>query len=44
MTAIGEHRIGESLAIHRTPLESATREILTVLNWFDELQRLVPIP
>ena len=35
---------GESLAINRLPVESAAREIRIVLNWFEELKRLVPTP
>ena len=35
---------GERLAIERFPLETAAREIRVVLNWFEELQRLVPAP
>jgi len=33
---------GRSLAIERTPVEKAPKEINVVLNWFDELRRLVP--
>ena len=34
---------GERLAFERLPLETASREIRVVLNWFEELKRLVPI-
>ena len=33
---------GERLAVERFPLETAAREIRVVLNWFSELERLVP--
>ena len=35
---------GESLAIHRLPVESAAREIRIVMNWFEELKERVPVP
>ena len=33
---------GRTIAIQRVPIESASREIHVVLNWFEELRRLVP--
>ncbi len=34
---------GERLAFERQPVETAAREIRVVLNWFEELRRLVPV-
>ncbi len=45
MTGIGSFDIapdGRSFAIARVPIEKAAREIRVVLNWFEELRRLVP--
>jgi serine/threonine-protein kinase len=33
---------GKTIAITRVPIEKAAREIHVVVNWFDELRRLVP--
>jgi hypothetical protein len=33
---------GRTFAIERVPMEKAAKEIHVVLNWFDELRRLVP--
>ena len=33
---------GKTLAISRRPLEDIATEIHVVLNWFEELKRLVP--
>jgi eukaryotic-like serine/threonine-protein kinase len=33
---------GRSFAIARSPIEKAAKEIRVVLNWFEELRRLVP--
>ena len=33
---------GQSLAIHRLPVETAAHEIRLVRNWHRELERLVP--
>jgi serine/threonine-protein kinase len=33
---------GKTIAIQRVPIEKAAREIHVVVNWFDELRRLVP--
>ncbi len=33
---------GKTLAISRTPIEDIASEIRIVLNWFQELKRLVP--
>jgi Tol biopolymer transport system component len=33
---------GRTFAIERVPIEKAAREINVVLNWFEELKRLVP--
>ena len=35
---------GERLAVQRFPLETAAREIRVVLSFFEELERLVPVP
>ena len=34
---------GQSFAIERLPIETVAREIHVVLNWFEELKRLVPV-
>jgi serine/threonine-protein kinase len=33
---------GKTIAIQRVPMEKAAREIHVIVNWFDELRRLVP--
>ena len=33
---------GTTMAISRRPLETMASEVRVVLNWFDELERLVP--
>ena len=36
--------IHNTFAIERLPVETLAREIHVVLNWYDELKRLVPTP
>lgn len=33
---------GRTFAIQRVPVEKAAKEIRVVVNWFEELKRLVP--